>query len=60
MGAIIHLSDHYSQSQMVGIGVFFIILPFLAVALRIWAKLLGPRGIALDDYLIFSALVSLA
>lgn len=58
MSATIHIADDYSQSQMIGIGIFFIILPIAAVGLRVWAKVLGRRGIAGDDMLIFCALVS--
>ena len=50
--------DNFSQSQMVGIGISFLILPVLAVGARLWAKTLGRKGIRLDDYLIVAALVS--
>jgi len=60
MDATVHFADNYSQSQMIGLGIFFIILPIVAVGLRIWAKLLGPRGIVTDDILIFFGLVSRA
>lgn len=60
MDATVHISDNYNQSQMIGLGIFFIILPIVAVGLRIWAKMLGPRGIVGDDILIFVGLVSRA
>ena len=50
--------DHYSQSQQIGIGISFLILPVIAVSARLWAKTLGRKGIMLDDYLIIAALVS--
>ncbi|KAL8968974.1 MAG: hypothetical protein Q9183_002222 [Haloplaca sp. 2 TL-2023] len=56
MEARVHFSDDYNQSQMIGLGIFFIILPCVAVVLRIWAKLLGPRGIVSDDILLFFGL----
>ena len=49
--------DNYSQGLMIGIGISFLILPTLAVAARLWAKLLCRKGIRLDDYLIILALV---
>ena len=57
MGAIEDIADNYTQSQVIGLGIGFIILPILAVGLRIWAKLLGRQGVAWDDYLIVAALV---
>ncbi|KAI4202122.1 MAG: hypothetical protein LQ350_002789 [Teloschistes chrysophthalmus] len=42
---------------MIGLGIFFIFLPIVAVILRVWAKLLGPRGIVGDDVLIFFGLL---
>lgn len=50
--------DDFSRSQMIGIGVAFLILPLGAVGARIWAKTLSRKGITLDDYLILGALVS--
>ena len=50
--------DDFSKSQMIGIGISFLILPIAAVGVRIWAKTLSRKGITLDDYLIFAALVS--
>lgn len=47
----------YSQEQMVGIGVAFLILPVSIVSLRIWAKVLGRRRLGWDDYMIFFSLV---
>ena len=60
MDARVHFADDYNQSQMIGLGIFFIILPIVAVVLRVWAKLLGPRGIVADDILLFFGLVSRA
>ena len=51
--------DDFSKSQMIGIGISFLILPIAAVGVRIWAKTLSRKGITLDDYLILAALVSL-
>lgn len=58
MDATVHIADNYNRSQMIGLGIFFIFLPIVAVILRVWAKLLGPRGIVGDDVLIFFGLVS--
>ena len=52
------MSYTYSQEQMVGLGVAFLILPTIAVGLRVWAKKLGPKGLAWDDYLTAAVLVS--
>ncbi|KAL1966804.1 hypothetical protein VTN77DRAFT_3769 [Rasamsonia byssochlamydoides] len=46
----------YSQSQMIGIGIAFMILPIVFVGLRVWAKAIGRRKLSLDDYLIFVSL----
>ncbi|KAI1091711.1 hypothetical protein F5B19DRAFT_457258 [Rostrohypoxylon terebratum] len=51
MGVIEDIADNYSQSQMIGLGVAFLILPIVCVALRLWAKALG-KGIKLDDWLV--------
>ncbi|KAF3071140.1 MFS transporter, FHS family, L-fucose permease [Daldinia childiae] len=56
MGAIEEIVDNYSQGQMIGIGVAFTMLPIIAVALRLWAKFLGQKGIKLDDYLVIAAM----
>ena len=55
---IFTMSYTYSQEQMVGLGVDFLILPTIAVGLRVWAKKLGPKSLAWDDYLTAVALVS--
>ncbi|KAI8960490.1 hypothetical protein F5Y11DRAFT_367390 [Daldinia sp. FL1419] len=57
MGAIENIADNYSQAQMIGLGIAFMILPIIAVALRLWAKSLGQNGIKLDDYLVIIAMV---
>lgn len=51
------MTGSYSKGQMIGLGINFIILPAIAVGLRVWAKLLKIRRLACDDYLIFAALV---
>ena len=48
----------YSQGQMIALGVVFLVLPTIAVGLRIWAKTISRKGLASDDYLILLALVS--
>lgn len=48
--------DNYSQRQMIGIGISFLILPTVAVGVRLWAKRLGRKGISVDDYLIVISL----
>ncbi|CAG8977585.1 hypothetical protein HYALB_00008361 [Hymenoscyphus albidus] len=53
---MIFIADNYSKSQMIGLGIAFIILPIVAITLRIWAKLLSRGTIVLDDYLILVAL----
>ena len=42
---------------MIGLGIAFLVLPAVAVGFRVWAKKLGRKGLAFDDYLIFVALV---
>lgn len=41
---------------MIGLGFTFIIVPSLLVALRLWARVLGGRGLQVDDYLCMGAL----
>ena len=50
-------NQYYTQGLMIGLGITFIVLPAIAVALRTWAKLLSRKGLGSDDYLIFCALV---
>lgn len=50
------MNQHYSQGLMVGLGVTFIIVPSIFVALRIWAKRLKSTSLRLDDYLCLGAL----
>ena len=52
------MSYTYSQEQMVRLGVAFLILPTVAVGLRVRAKKLGPKGLAWGDYLTAVVLVS--
>ena len=56
---VVYMADNYSKGQMIGLGISFLILPIIAVGLRLWAKFLGRRKTSLDDYLILVALVSL-
>ena len=56
MGAIEDIADDYSQSQMIGLGVAFMILPIVSVGLRLWAKALG-KGIKVDDWLVVAGAV---
>lgn len=51
------MKEEYSQSQMIGIGVAFMILPIVFVGLRVWAKAIGRRKLTWDDYIIFISLV---
>ena len=44
---------------MIGLGIAFLMLPSTAVSFRVWAKRLGRKGLAGDDYLIFVALVNI-
>ena len=47
----------YLPWQIYAVGVACLVLPLGAVCLRIWAKLLGRRGLWWDDYMIFLAMV---
>jgi len=40
---VVYIADNYSKGQTIGIGIAFMILPIIAVALRLWAKFLGRR-----------------
>lgn len=51
------MGDSYSQGQMIALGIVWIVLPTLFVALRIWAKTLGRAGVWWDDLMIVLALV---
>ncbi|KAG8531258.1 uncharacterized protein KY384_004616 [Bacidia gigantensis] len=46
-----------SQSQVITIGVIFLLLPTAFVVLRIWAKTMSRGGLAWDDFMIFGALL---
>ncbi|PSN68087.1 hypothetical protein BS50DRAFT_665666 [Corynespora cassiicola Philippines] len=50
------MKHNYSKEMMIILALIFLSLPFLFVALRIWAKIVTHR-IALDDYLTLAALV---
>lgn len=49
--------DSYSKTQMIALGITFLILPCIFVNLRVWAKWISRGGVQWDDYLIFGALV---
>ncbi|KAJ4305489.1 hypothetical protein N0V90_001020 [Kalmusia sp. IMI 367209] len=53
---MVAMKQDYSQGMMIGLGVVFMIIPTAFVGLRVWAKHLGSRKLALEDYLCFSAL----
>ena len=55
---LIRVPQDYSQGLMIGLGVAFMIVPIIFIALRIWAKAFGRRRLALDDWLCIGALVS--
>jgi hypothetical protein len=55
---VVYMADDYSKGQMIGLGIAFMILPIIAIGLRLWAKFIGRRRIQLDDYLILAAAVS--
>ncbi|KAB8263850.1 hypothetical protein BDV32DRAFT_146153 [Aspergillus pseudonomiae] len=48
--------DTYSKTQMIALGITFLILPCIFVNLRVWAKWVSRGGVQWDDYLIFGAL----
>ncbi|CAO2658604.1 Nn.00g063270.m01.CDS01 [Neocucurbitaria sp. VM-36] len=49
------MKHNYSKSMMIGLAIAFLILPFVFVCLRLWAKRLSKR-IGWDDYLTIAAL----
>jgi hypothetical protein len=51
------MSHDYTQGQMIGLAIAFMILPTVFYGLRVWAKILVKR-LAWDDYLTGAALVS--
>ena len=50
--------DSYSKEQMIALGITFLILPCIFVALRFWAKWLSRKKLQWDDLFILIALVS--
>ncbi|KAG4030748.1 hypothetical protein MFRU_011g02030 [Monilinia fructicola] len=54
---MVYMADDYSKTQMIGLGLGFLVLPIVAVALRLWAKYIGRRSFQADDYIILVALV---
>lgn len=52
------MNHNYTKGMMINLGVAFLILPVVFVALRLWAKALSTKRLAWDDYLTISALVS--
>lgn len=52
-----HRNMSYSKGEMIILGIVFLLLPIVAVVLRIWAKKIQRTSLAWDDYLIFPALV---
>lgn len=46
-----------SKAEIIVIGVIFMILPTIATVLRVWARSIVQTKLAIDDYLIFPALV---
>ncbi|KAF2875136.1 hypothetical protein BDV95DRAFT_309446 [Massariosphaeria phaeospora] len=46
----------YSKGLMIGLAVGFMIVPVILVSLRLWAKWLSARRMALDDHLAIAAL----
>ncbi|KAF1969965.1 hypothetical protein BU23DRAFT_557144 [Bimuria novae-zelandiae CBS 107.79] len=53
---MVALNQDYSKGLMIGLGVVFMIVPAVFVGLRVFAKHLGRRKSALEDYLCFAAL----
>ncbi|KAH8426642.1 uncharacterized protein LDX57_004375 [Aspergillus melleus] len=48
--------DSYSKEQMIALGITFLILPCIFVALRFWAKWLSRKKLQWDDLFILIAL----
>jgi hypothetical protein len=55
---MVTMNHEYSKGQMIGLAVGFTIIPVVFFGLRLWAKSIGSRSFALDDYLAGAALVS--
>jgi hypothetical protein len=56
---MVALKQDYSKGLIIGLGMVFIIVPAVFIVLRVFAKQLGRRRLALEDYLCLAALVSL-
>ncbi len=52
----ITMNHNYSKSMMVALAVAFMVLPFVSVCLRLWAKRITKR-VGWDDLLTIAALV---
>jgi hypothetical protein len=50
------MNHTYSKSMMVALAVAFMVLPFVFVCLRLWAKTIAKR-VGWDDLLTIAALV---
>jgi hypothetical protein len=50
------MKHNYSKGMMVGLAIAFMILPFIFVCLRLWAKKIAKR-LGWDDFLTVAALV---
>lgn len=55
-GATVKMYHNYSKSMMVALAVAFMVLPFVFVCLRLWAKRIAKR-VGWDDFLTVAALV---
>ncbi|KAK0621570.1 hypothetical protein B0T17DRAFT_559813 [Bombardia bombarda] len=51
------MEQNYSQRLMIDLAVAFIVVPSFFVGLRIWARFLKGKSLAVDDYLCMGALV---
>lgn len=47
-----------SQAKVVALAIIFMILPTVAVIMRLWVKIVKKARLTYDDYMIFPALVS--
>lgn len=52
--------DSYSKEQMIALGITFLVLPCIFVALRFWAKWLSRKAFQWDDFFILVALVGVS
>jgi len=56
---MVTMNHDYSKGQMIGLAIWFTIIPILFFGLRLWAKSIGARRFTLDDYLAGAALASI-